>query len=57
MLSDEDIPEIEGLRDVAMATNFGNKIAITGFLTKIGHTRDSKNRREHGEPKHLLIFS
>ena len=25
-------PEIEGLRDVAMATNFGTKIAITGFL-------------------------
>jgi len=30
-LSSEDIPEIEGLRDVAMATNFGTKIAITGF--------------------------
>ena len=24
--------EIEGLRDVAMATNFGTKIALTGFV-------------------------
>ena len=24
--------EIEGLRDVAMATSFGTKIAITGFV-------------------------
>jgi len=32
MLSNEDILEIEGLRDVAMATNFGTKIAITGFV-------------------------
>jgi len=30
-LYNEDIPEIEGLRDVAMATNFGTKIAITGY--------------------------
>jgi len=28
MLSDEDITEIECLRVVAMATNFGTKIAI-----------------------------
>jgi len=31
-LSNEDIAEIEGLRDVAMATNFGTKIAIIGFV-------------------------
>jgi len=31
-LSNEDIPKIEGLRDVAIATNFGTKIAITGFV-------------------------
>jgi len=30
-LSDEDIAEIECLRIVAMTTNFGTKIAITGF--------------------------
>jgi len=27
-----DIADIEGLRDVAMATNFGTKIVITGFV-------------------------
>jgi len=31
-LSNEDIAEIEGLRDIAMPTNFGTKIAITGFV-------------------------
>jgi len=31
-LSDENIVEIECLRVVAMATNFGTKIAITGFV-------------------------
>jgi len=31
-LSSEDIVEIEGLRDVSVATNFGTKIVITGFL-------------------------
>jgi len=31
-LCNEDIAEIEGLRDIAMATNFGTKIAITGFV-------------------------
>ena len=31
-LSNEDIAEIERLRDVAMATKFGTKIAITGFV-------------------------
>jgi len=31
-LSDEVIAEIECLRVVAVATNFGTKIAITGFL-------------------------
>ena len=31
-LSNEDIAETEGLRDVAMATDFGIKIAITGFV-------------------------
>ena len=31
-LYDDDIVEIEGLRDVAMATNFGTKVAITGFV-------------------------
>ena len=31
-LSNEDIAEIECQRVVAMATNFGTKIAITGFV-------------------------
>jgi len=31
-LSDDDIAENEGLRDIAMATNFGTKVAITGFV-------------------------
>jgi len=31
-LSDEDIAEIECLWVVAMATSFGTKIAITGFV-------------------------
>ena len=31
-LSNEDIAEIGGLRDVAMATNFWTKSAITGFV-------------------------
>ena len=31
-LSNDDIAEIEGLRDVAMVTNFGTKNAITGFV-------------------------
>jgi len=31
--------EIEGLRDVAMATNFGTKIAITGFVWTIASGR------------------
>jgi len=31
-LSNEGMAEIEGLRDVAMATNFGTEIAITGFV-------------------------
>jgi len=31
-LSNEDIAEIEGLRDVAMATNFRTNIAITGIV-------------------------
>ena len=31
-LSNEDIAVIEGLRDVAMATNFGTTIAVTGFV-------------------------
>jgi len=31
-LSNEDIAKMEGLRDVAMVTNFGTKIAITGFV-------------------------
>ena len=31
-LSNKDIAEIKGLTDVAMATNFGTKIAITGFV-------------------------
>jgi len=30
-LSNEDIPEIEVLRDVAMATNFGTALAANGF--------------------------
>jgi len=29
-LSNEDITEIEGLRDVAMATNFGTTLAANG---------------------------
>jgi len=31
-LSDEDVAEIECLRVAAMTTNFGTKIAITGFV-------------------------
>jgi len=31
-LSNGDIAEIDGLRDVAMATNFWTEIAITGFV-------------------------
>jgi len=31
-LSDEDVAEIESLRVIAMATNFGIKIAIAGFV-------------------------
>jgi len=31
-VSDEDIAEIECLRAVVMATNFGTKTAITGFM-------------------------
>jgi len=31
-LSNEDIAEIGGLRDVAMATNFGTKIEMCGFV-------------------------
>ena len=38
-LSSEDILEIEGLRDVAMATNFVTKIAITGFVFTIATRR------------------
>jgi len=34
-LSDDDIAENEGLRDIAMATNFGTKVAITGFVWTI----------------------
>jgi len=34
-LPDEDIAEIGCLRVVAMATNFGTKIAITGFVRTI----------------------
>ena len=33
------MPEIEGLRDVAMATNFGTKSAITGFVWTIATRR------------------
>jgi len=31
-LSDEDIAEIECLRVIATATNFGTKIAVSGFV-------------------------
>jgi len=31
-LSNDNIAKIEGLRGIAMATNFGTKIAITGFM-------------------------
>jgi len=31
-LSDEDLANFEVLRDAAMATNFGSKIAITFFV-------------------------
>jgi len=31
-LSNEDVAKVERLRDVAMATSFGTKIAITGFV-------------------------
>jgi len=31
-LSDEEITDFEALRDIAMTTNFGTKIAKTGFV-------------------------
>ena len=31
-LSDEDVADFEFLREVAMATKFGTKIALTGFM-------------------------
>jgi len=34
-LSDEDIAEIECHRVVAMATNFGTKLLLTGFVWTI----------------------
>jgi len=34
-LSNEDTAEIEGLRDVALATHFGIKIVIIGFVGQI----------------------
>jgi len=34
-LPNEDIAEIEGVRDVATETNFGTKIALTGFVWQI----------------------
>jgi len=34
-LSNEDIAEIEGLRDVAMATNFGTTLAASGLRMEI----------------------
>jgi len=37
-LSDEDIAQVKCLRFVAMATNFGTKIAITGFMQTIATT-------------------
>jgi len=37
-LSDKDIAEVKGLKDVAMATNFGTKFAINGFVSKITTT-------------------
>jgi len=33
-LSNEDIAEVEGLRDVAMTTIFGTEIAITGLCER-----------------------
>jgi len=36
-LSDDDIAEIECLRDVAMATNFGTKIAINWLYVNDGN--------------------
>jgi len=38
-LSDEDIAEIECLRVVAMATNVGNKVTITGFMCRTATTQ------------------
>jgi len=34
-LSSEDIAEINGLRDVAMATNFGTTLAANGLWREI----------------------
>jgi len=33
-LCNEDIAEVQGLRDVVMATNFGTEIAITGLCER-----------------------
>ena len=35
-LSNEDVAEIEGLRDVAMVTNFGTTLAVNGLRREIG---------------------
>jgi len=34
-LSDENIAEMEGLREVAMATDFGTALTVNGFWRKI----------------------
>jgi len=49
-LSNEDILEIESLREVAMTTNFRTKIAITGFVFTIATRRLVMERDFNGRP-------
>ena len=49
-LSDEDIAEIEYLRVVATATNFGTKIAIAGFVRTIATRQLVMERSLSGQP-------
>ena len=41
-LRDEDIAEIQGIQDVTTATNFGSKIAKTGFVCRLHVTDNDK---------------
>ena len=49
-LSNDDIAEIQCLRVVGMATNFGTKIAITGFVRTIATRQMVTERGFSGRP-------